>query len=53
MDKGAWWATVYEIAKSQTRLSDLVYANFNFLRPSILFFTVIQVYALTSNAEEA
>ena len=22
MDKGAWWATVYEIAKSQTRLSD-------------------------------
>ena len=22
MDKGAWWATVYEIAKCQTRLSD-------------------------------
>ena len=22
MDQGAWWATVYGIAKSQTRLSD-------------------------------
>ena len=21
-DKGAWWATVYEVAKSQTRLKD-------------------------------
>ena len=22
MDRGAWWSTVHEIAKSQTRLSD-------------------------------
>ena len=22
MDRGAWWATVYEVAKSQTRLSN-------------------------------
>ena len=22
MDRGTWWATVYEIAKSQTQLSD-------------------------------
>ena len=22
MDGGAWWATVYEVAKSRTRLSD-------------------------------
>ena len=22
MDRGAWWATVHEVAKSQTRLSD-------------------------------
>ena len=22
MDRGAWWATVYELAKCQTRLSD-------------------------------
>ena len=22
MDRGAWWATVYEVAKSQTQLSD-------------------------------
>ena len=23
MDRGAWWATVYGVAKSRTRLSDL------------------------------
>ena len=22
MDRGAWWATVYRVAKSQTQLSD-------------------------------
>ena len=22
MDRGAWWATVHEVAKSQTQLSD-------------------------------
>ena len=22
MDRGTWWATVYEVAKSQTQLSD-------------------------------
>ena len=22
MDRGAWWATVYQVAKSQTRLSE-------------------------------
>ena len=25
MDSGAWWATVYGVAKSQTRLSDFTY----------------------------
>ena len=25
MDGGAWWATVYRVAKSQTRLSDLIF----------------------------
>ena len=25
MERGAWWATVYGVAKSQTRLSDLYY----------------------------
>ena len=24
MDRGAWWATLYSVAKSWTRLSDLV-----------------------------
>ena len=25
MDRGAWWATVYGVAKSRTRLSDLTF----------------------------
>ena len=25
MDGGAWWATVHEVAKSQTRLSDFTF----------------------------
>ena len=25
MDRGAWWATVYGVAKSRTRLSDFTY----------------------------
>ena len=25
MDGGSWWATVHEVAKSQTRLSDLTF----------------------------
>ena len=25
MDKGAWWATIHGVEKSQTRLSDLVH----------------------------
>ena len=27
MDRGAWWATVHEVAKSQTRLSDLTHTH--------------------------
>ena len=27
MDRGAWWATVHGVAKSQTRLSDLTYGT--------------------------
>ena len=25
MDRGAWWATVHEVAKSRTRLSDFTF----------------------------
>ena len=28
MDRGAWWATVHEVAKSQTRLSDFTFFLF-------------------------
>ena len=27
MDRGAWWATVHGVAKSQTRLSDLAHTT--------------------------
>ena len=27
MDRGAWWATVHEVAKSQTRLSDRTHTH--------------------------
>ena len=29
MDRGAWWAAIHEVAKSQTRPSDSTY-NFHF-----------------------
>ena len=28
MDRGAWWATVHGVAKSQTRLSDFTFTFF-------------------------
>ena len=31
MDGGAWWATVHEVAKSRTRLSDFAF-TFTFTR---------------------
>ena len=29
MDRGAWWATVHEVAKSRTQLSDFTSLHFN------------------------
>ena len=31
MDRGAWWATVHGVAKSQTRLSNFTFSCFFFL----------------------
>ena len=28
MDRGAWWATVHGVVKSQTRLSDFTFFHF-------------------------
>ena len=46
MDRGAWWATVYRVAKSQTRLKLLsththrrAIAN-TFIPPSAMFFLI-------------
>ena len=30
MDRGAWWATVHGVAKSQTRLSDFIFSFISF-----------------------
>ena len=35
MDGGAWWATVYRVAKSQTRLSDFTF-TFNVLHLKLI-----------------
>ena len=64
MDKGAWWAAVYGVAQSRTRLKRQRVQNTvlgcnlkNDRMISVRFqgkpFTVIQVYAPTSNTEEA
>ena len=39
MDGGAWWATVYEIAKSWTRLSDFTFTSLH----SLLINTYLRV----------
>ena len=36
MDKGAWWATIHGVAKSQTRLSDFTF-TFYFQNTEHLF----------------
>ena len=38
MDRGAWWATVHEVAKSRTRLSDFIDFTFFFF-----FFNTMEV----------
>ena len=48
MDRGAWWATVHGVAKSQTRLRDLTFISLSnsmkshILPEVILYFTVFQ-----------
>ena len=37
MDRGAWWAIVYGVTKSQTQLSDFTF-TFNGVREKILFY---------------
>ena len=32
MDRGAWWATVHGVTKSQTQLSELAYTSENFTK---------------------
>ena len=37
MDRGAWWATVHGVAKSQTQLSDWTEVFFGQKNPPLLF----------------
>ena len=50
MDRGAWWATVHEIAKSQTQLGTVVrYLSANIslkVRPKTAYYVTVQ--SLTS-----
>ena len=36
MDGGAWWATVHEVAKSRTRLSDITSLHLMYYRASMI-----------------
>ena len=38
MDRGAWWATVHGVAKSQTQLSGLTLSHFHFWMTEVIFF---------------
>ena len=39
MDSGAWWATVYGVAKSQTQLSDLTLTHNTHTHTLVLKYT--------------
>ena len=41
MNKGAWWATVYGVAKSQTQLSNYTYTYISTAYTVLLYFTSI------------
>ena len=45
-DGGAWWAAIYGVAQSQTRLSDLAAAELFNILESFLFFN--QTFTLAS-----
>ena len=49
MDRGAWWATVHGVAKSQTGLSDKHFHTFTFL--SIYWQTAMTTVKLNTEAE--
>ena len=40
MDRGAWWATVPGVAKSQTRLSDFTFFHFALLRAYLDYYCI-------------
>ena len=43
-DRGAWWATVYGVTKSQTQLSD--FTSLHFWPQIIFFFVCVYIYIL-------
>ena len=47
MDRGAWWATVHGVAKSQTRLSDFTSPHHLIIiiseQKKILFFNIVKM----------
>ena len=38
MDRGAWWATIHGVAKSQTQLSDFTSLSFYYTQVSVRTF---------------
>ena len=52
MDEGAWWATVHEVAKSQTRLSDFTFTfHFHALEKKIATHSSVLAWRIPGTEE--
>ena len=52
MDRGAWWATVHGVAKSQTRLSDFTFtSHFSALEKEMATHSCVLVWRIPGTGE--
>ena len=52
MDRGAWWAAVYRVSKSQTRLSDFTFSfHFHALEKEIATYSRVLAWRIPGTAE--
>ena len=49
MDRGAWWATVHGVAKSQTRLSNFTFTFHTYIRICVYIFLDHSIYNIKDN----
>ena len=52
MDRGAWWAAVHEVTKSQTRLSEFTFTfHFNALEKEMATYSSVLAWRIPGTAE--